>query len=617
MISGGSVPSDQSEPQRAPAWPEVPPAWPDASTGSFTPTVRSFVEAAPSAPPVPPVSPPQPATASRFEEPGPMPRFDRPGPMPGFDPPAAGPRPDEGVAGPRFDRPAQGSPFDRPAQGSPFDRPAPGSPFDQTAQGSPFDPAGPPRFDPAQGSPFERPAQGSPFDPQGFDAAQRSPFEPPRFDPAQRSPFEPQRFDPAQGSPFDRPAPSASPFDRPSQGSAPDPSAPSASPFDRPGPMPRFDGVGFGGHDPSDPPTAQMAAAVPTAPPSAPSGPQPGPQGHQSGPQTAPHFASQPGPQPGPQATAPHGAPLPPGGHQAPGTQPPQGGPGGDDPYKPFVTAGQISGPKTPPAHRQQELWNTVFGENYRAMDEYDEEEGGRPFWLYALIVSVVIALVGALVWAFVAGPLSSGDGPSTSAAPEPTASSSAPAAKPQSQFPGLPAFKGTPSPVAGTLADRTAGISVPRLGSPWQVDPNHQTVQATYGFATRQFVSAGMTTRGKPEFAQVMTGPLPQALAVKYTTPDKLGPVLSAVMFKARQSLFPKGNKVTKVAQQRLSRNGLTGLLALYKVEADHEESTVLVAAVNTGADLPAVVYMAVPALKDDLLPDITTVVRSIRPVK
>src|SRR3954452_1481469 len=53
MNSGGAVPSDHSEPQRATSWPEVPPAWPEVPTASsFTPTVRSFVEAAPTLDPM-------------------------------------------------------------------------------------------------------------------------------------------------------------------------------------------------------------------------------------------------------------------------------------------------------------------------------------------------------------------------------------------------------------------------------------------------------------------------------------------------------------------------------------------------------------------------------------
>ncbi|WP_203884091.1 hypothetical protein [Planotetraspora kaengkrachanensis] len=288
----------------------------------------------------------------------------------------------------------------------------------------------------------------------------------------------------------------------------------------------------------------------------------------------------------------------------------------GEDPYKPFVTAGQISGPKTPPAHRQQELWDTVFGDTSQTMDDYDDERG-RPVWVFALVTTVILALIGGLVWAFVAGPLSSGDTGDTSAAPSAEPTTSAAAAKPEVLFPALAAYKGTPSPVKGTVPDPDAALSLPRLRGPWKVDTNAASIRTTYGFSTRQYVPAGMTTRGKQEFAQVMSGPLPESLASKYTSPSKLTPVVAAVMTTARQTFFPKGSTASKVAQQRYSHNGITGLLVTYKVTADHEDTTVAVAALNTGGDLPAIVYVAVPELKDDLLPDINSVFKSTRKLK
>jgi len=313
-------------------------------------------------------------------------------------------------------------------------------------------------------------------------------------------------------------------------------------------------------------------------------------------------------------APPPLAPPIPPHQHQQHPPAP------ADDPYRPFVTAGQISGPKTPPAHRQQELWNTVFGENYQAIDEYDDEERGRPVWLFALAGSVAVALIGVLVWAFTAGPLSSNDSPSknttaASASGKPSTARTS-SAEQQVTVPGLPTFEGTASPVTGRLVDQGGGISVARLGGQWQTDTRTAHVQQTYGFNPRQYVSAGMTTRGKPEFAQVMTGPLPQALAARYSGPGRLAPVLGAVVTQARQTLFSKGSVATKVAQQKISRGGVSGLLAAFKVKADKEQTTVVVAALTPeGAQLPTIIYMQVPELKEDLLPDINTIFKSIRP--
>ncbi|MEV7965655.1 hypothetical protein AB0O34_06675 [Sphaerisporangium sp. NPDC088356] len=296
------------------------------------------------------------------------------------------------------------------------------------------------------------------------------------------------------------------------------------------------------------------------------------------------------------------------------------------DPYKPFVTAGQISGPKTPPPERQQELWNTVFGENYEAMgEEPDDTGGGRRVWLFALIASVAVALVAALLWAFLAGPLrSSADGAeagtqgSGKSTPKASSSSSGKQATTKPQSIGrLPRYSGEASPRAGILTDKASAISVARLGGPWRLDLRSQHVQTTYGFMTRQYVAAGSDAAGTPQFAQVMTGPLAKSLATKYSAdkPEDLTPVISSVAFAARNKFFPAGNKVAKTAEQRLAVGGRPARVVAYQILSGGAKTTLVVGAVSTGADLPVIVYMSVPDSKKELLPDINTVFASIRP--
>ncbi|MGV9776853.1 hypothetical protein [Streptosporangium sp. NPDC003464] len=336
---------------------------------------------------------------------------------------------------------------------------------------------------------------------------------------------------------------------------------------------------------------------------------------------TAPEAPPGAPPQVPPPHAPPQGAPA----HAHPGDGgphhgqiPPQGQPGGhlsrdpSDPNRPFVTAGQISGPKTPPPERQQELWNTVFGDNYQAMGEEPELEGtGRPVWVFALAGSVVIALIGAVLWAFLAGPLAS-----TEEKPIPEAKPSATGKKPaKSQAVGrLPRFPGKASPVAGTLPDQAAAISLAKLGAPWRQD-QRESVSTAYGFTTRQYVPAGPDSLGKPQFAQVMSGPLSPRLKSKYTSPDNLAPVINAVAYTGRKKFFPEDNSARKTAQQNLSVNGLRGQLAAYEITAGTSKTTMVVAAVSTGADLPVIVYMSVPDSKKELLPDVNTVFKSIRP--
>ncbi|MFC4589425.1 hypothetical protein ACFO8L_25265 [Sphaerisporangium corydalis] len=376
--------------------------------------------------------------------------------------------------------------------------------------------------------------------------------------------------------------------------------------------------------------SAHMAAPARQAPP----GPQaqPGQPGQQPGQPGQPGPMGQPGQQqPGQQRPGQMGpGQMGPSEQQAsPGRRARRSvGPSNEpaDPYKPFVTAGQISGPKTPPPERQQELWNTVFGDNYEAIGEEGEEAGhGKRVWLFALIASVVVALLAALLWAFLAGPLrpaaeetaAGGDGGAKST-PKSTSTGKAGTGTTKSQSASrLPKYTGTASPRAGTLTDKASSISLARLGGPWQLDLRSQHVRTTYGFETRQYVAAGSDTAGTPQFAQVMTGPLAQNLATKYSSaaPDKLAPVISSVAFAARNKFFPDGNKVVKTAEQRLSAGGRPARVVAYQILTGTAKTTLVVGAVSTGADLPVIVYMSVPDSKKALLPDINTVFSSIRP--
>ncbi|MDP9840851.1 hypothetical protein [Streptosporangium lutulentum] len=281
------------------------------------------------------------------------------------------------------------------------------------------------------------------------------------------------------------------------------------------------------------------------------------------------------------------------------------------DPSKPFVTAGQISGPKTPPPERQQELWNTVFGDNYQAMDDEDLDGQGKPVWVFALAGSVAVALIIALIWAFVAGPLASAEEEPATTTAKPAATGKAPS-KPK-PLGRLPRFPGEASPVAGTLTDQGAGITLTKLGAPWRQD-QRSTVPTVFGFATRQYLPAGPDSTGKTQFAQVMSGPLSPRLKSKYTSPENLAPVINAVASAGRNKFFPEGNTARKTAQQTLTVDGLPGQLAAYEITSGEAKTTMVVAAVSTGADLPAIVYMSVPDSKKELLPDINTVFKSIK---
>jgi hypothetical protein len=281
------------------------------------------------------------------------------------------------------------------------------------------------------------------------------------------------------------------------------------------------------------------------------------------------------------------------------------------DPDRPFVTAGQISGSRTPPPERQQELWNTVFGDNYQAMGDQDpleEESQGKPIWIYALGGSVAIALVAALLWAFLAGPLASDDPAASNAVAEkPTTSQKPSATRSSTSIGALPRYPGKAAPVLGRVPDAAAGISLPRLGGTWRLD-TRTTVKATYNYDTRQFVPITQDTS-----AQLMSGPLPQKLA-SYYEKDNLEPVIKQVVLDARKRFFPTGNKVRKIAQQPIKVGDNTGRLIAYSLTSETERATIVTMAVNTGGNLPAIVYMSIPADSKQLLPDVRTVMNQLR---
>ncbi|MFI6926333.1 hypothetical protein ACIBIZ_40800 [Nonomuraea spiralis] len=318
------------------------------------------------------------------------------------------------------------------------------------------------------------------------------------------------------------------------------------------------------------------------------------------------------------------GAP-PPGGQGMPGGpgmhgdgHPDQARPGSNlnrdpsDPDRRFVTAGQISGSRTPPPDRQQELWNNVFGDEFEGMSEHDslDDESGKPIWIYALGGSVAIALVAALLWAFLAGPLAGEDTPESKTAASPAASggpTKGGTGKTSTTIPALPKYPGKASPVTGRVEDAAAGVSLPRLGGTWQLD-QRATVKSTFGYDTRQYVQVA------PEkYAQIMSGPLPSQLSSLYEE-DNLEPVIKRMVLQARKNLYPAGNKVRKIAQQSIKVGASTGRLIAYTMTAGTDKATIVTMAINAGGDVPAIVFVSIPEEGKQLLPDIRTVMNQLK---
>ncbi|MGW2153118.1 hypothetical protein [Nonomuraea sp. NPDC001699] len=440
--------------------------------------------------------------------------------------------------------------------------------------------------------------------------------------PEQSSPVRPQDPVPAWSQP-PTPSPGAwsnlsSPAPWPNSPSAA-PSAPAGDPLDhtvtlgrapgpldapvRPGPSP-LDGPGAPPAHPADEHTVMYGGRQADTMIGI------GDNGMQPGPLAAAHVGAPPT---GPGMPGAPGAPGMPGG-PADGHPDDQNRPGSNlnrdpsDPDRRFVTAGQISGSRTPPPDRQQELWNNVFGDEYEG-DSLDDEPG-KPIWIYALGGSVVIALIAALLWAFLAGPLAGEDTPESKTASSPAASAGPTkggTGKPSTTIPALPKYPGKASPVTGRVEDAAAGVSLPRLGGTWQLD-QRATVKSTFGYDTRQYVQVA------PEkFAQVMSGPLPANLSSLYQE-DDLEPVIKRMVLQARKDFYPAGNKVRKIAQQPIKVGTATGRLIAYAMTSGTAKATIVTMAVNTGGDVPAIVFVSIPDEGKQLLPDIRTVMNQLK---
>ncbi|RJL34446.1 hypothetical protein [Bailinhaonella thermotolerans] len=304
-----------------------------------------------------------------------------------------------------------------------------------------------------------------------------------------------------------------------------------------------------------------------------------------------------------------------------------------------FVTAAQISGPKTPPADRQRELWKTVWGEGSGDGSEEgfenrfaDIEAGigdddgpgrGRRVWPWAVAGSAAVALVAVVVTAFATGTLGGSEEPpkppqTRQSAPVGAGKSTQPA---KEALPPLPRYKGTRSPVTGQVKDRQSGLHYAALGGRWQLDQRTPTeLRAKYGFSTRQYVPLGQDSQGRQVFAHVMSGPLPTRLAPQYTGAADMNKVLRATAYEVKKRFYGAAALATKTAEQRFKVGGRPAELMAFEIRNRRAgtkitKDTVVFAAVDTGRALPAILYIAIPDTQKSLLPDINTIIKSIKP--
>jgi hypothetical protein len=160
-------------------------------------------------------------------------------------------------------------------------------------------------------------------------------------------------------------------------------------------------------------------------------------------------------------------------------------------------------------------------------------------------------------------------------------------------------------------MVDKSAGLSFARLGAPWK--PLKGIGTHTGG---QEYVVL------KPDFrwlAGGYSGVLYEKLAPAATGPQALR---AAAELTAQQSIKNLDGRLTPIAGQSLKVGGHPAWLAAYRANFTDPydkitERTMVVIAVDTGRRLPGILELSVAKRAYRLLPDLTTLIKSLKVVR
>jgi hypothetical protein len=174
-----------------------------------------------------------------------------------------------------------------------------------------------------------------------------------------------------------------------------------------------------------------------------------------------------------------------------------------------------------------------------------------------------------------------------------------------------LRTFSGRRSAVAGTIVDRQAKLAFARLGPPWKQNT---------GISTH---SAGMEWTIKEPFAW-WAGAYTDTLDEDFVTASK-GPngLRAAAELDARKWAKTYNGTLVAIAGQPLKVSGRNAWLAAYRVKLRNSptknvtERALVVVVVNAGLTVPSVFEVSVAKPKYQILPDLNTLVGSLRVIR
>jgi hypothetical protein len=244
------------------------------------------------------------------------------------------------------------------------------------------------------------------------------------------------------------------------------------------------------------------------------------------------------------------------------------------------------------------------------------ERRGGRGAVIGAGAVALAAVVIAAAVVVVVAKRDRSPAGPDPYAGSYPViAASAVPSAAITWQPTGPPAgplrrFKGRPSRVVGKIVDRSAGLSYAKLALPWKQAPG-----VTHSAGIEWDVQ-------KPKF-HWWAGAYSDLIREDFVAAAK-GPngLRAAAELDAAKWAKTYDGKMIPLAGQPLKVSGRSAWLAGYRVRTpgsfDHiPERALVVVVVNSGRPVPAVFEISIAQPKYQILPDINTLVGSLRVIR
>ncbi|MEV0198551.1 hypothetical protein [Nonomuraea sp. NPDC050691] len=356
----------------------------------------------------------------------------------------------------------------------------------------------------------------------------------------------------------------------------------------------------------SRPPVPRPSGPQPTSPygPQPRSGPQPTPQ-PRSGPQGTPPYGSQP--RSGPQAASPYG----PGSGAATRVGSGPGSPAQHSPRQPYPMP-----PTLPPAPPKSGLISRIGDVPIRVV------------YLLGAIIATIAAVI--LIFTLFSGDVPKNQQPQGGSIPPPPAAAEPTAAVPSAAnsaadsatpsptavaLPSVPAAKeyavlpGTASVVIGLVDDQKAGLSYPRLGSPWKT-----ATAAPFTVAQRAGKAGAQGTPG----ALIGSAPLPGAAPA--TPPSKESDYRKLAARAAKWALgaqYPAGATLSWTGSERaaLGQGWTLAFKVTYETDGGPQVAQALVSVVNSGRAKPAMLFASIPESGKSRWRDLNTLADRIAP--